>query len=98
MEELIQKKGEMDTAEGLFLFVCMGEGLTSSQPGSAVGVGKPRWFEWLSINHLSKLPQTERILGSVSQGLMLILAFLFQSGLSMDEEKASEEGKLLQPA
>lgn len=26
MEELIQKKGEMDTAEGLFLFVCMGEG------------------------------------------------------------------------
>lgn len=62
-----------------------------------MGVGKPRWSEWLSINHLSKLPQIERILGSVSQGLMLILAFLFQSVLSMNEEKASEEGKLLQP-
>lgn len=31
MEELIQKKGEMDTAEGLFLFVCMGDGCRCSQ-------------------------------------------------------------------
>lgn len=64
----------MDTQEeGLFLFVCKGEGLMSwtKQPASAVGIGKPCWFEWLSINHLSKLPQLERTLGSVSQGLML---------------------------
>lgn len=67
----------------------------TKQPASAVGVGKPRWFEWLSINHLSKLPEIERILRSVSQGLMLIFAFLFQSGLPMNEKKASEDEKLL---
>lgn len=68
------EKGEMDTEEeGLFLFVCKGEGLMSwtKQPASAAGIGEHCWFEWLSINHLSKLPQLERTLGSVSQGLML---------------------------
>lgn len=68
----------MDTAEGLFLFVYKEEGLVlwTRQAASAVGIGKPCWFERLSINHLSKLPQLERTLGSVSQGLMLVFAFL----------------------
>lgn len=89
----------MNTTEGLFLFVSKEEGLMSwtEQQASALGVGKPRWFEWLSISHLSKLPQIESILGSVSQGFMLIFAFLSQSGWPMNEKKASEDEKLLQP-
>lgn len=74
MEELIQKRGKWTPKKrDYFLFVCKGEGLMSwmKQPASAVGIGKPCWFEWLSINHLSKLPQLERTLGSVSQGLMI---------------------------
>lgn len=74
----------MDTAEGLFLFVCKEEGLVlwTKRPASAVGTGKPCWFERLSINHPSKLPQLERTLGSVSQGLMLVFAFLFPKWLA----------------
>lgn len=94
MEELIQKRGKWTLQWDYFCLFIRRKVLChelSSQPVLWVC----RWFEWLSINHLSKLPEIERILRSVSQGLMLIFAFLFQSGLPMNEKKASEDEKLL---